>query len=196
MGKKLGINPKALEARERKESQKRAKNEQLQMKKEEDFWKDDDKHVNRKLNRQKDREVKSQAERDRKLANKAAYERDMELAESSSKKTTASSTRNHQKPTEIVNKVSRHEIQQKLDAETSKLSKQLKNVNLDPIHLAPNINHLDDGENARSIDQALELLSPWITQMNDTVPLANLIYIFLLLTNIHKKFSLYKFMCI
>lgn len=152
MGKKMGINTKAVEARERKDAQKRAKNEAIERKKEDEYWRDDDKHVNKKIDRQREREQKTQEERQRKAANRAAYERDMEQAEKSAKAKAAKQ--------QILDapKVTKHDIQKNLDQEDKQLSKQLKKVNLTPTPLVPNLNRLDDGENASSIDQALELL--------------------------------------
>lgn len=151
MGKKMGINTKAVEARERKEAQKKAKNEAVERKKADEYWRDDDKHINRKLERQKEKESKAQEERQRKAELKEAYERDMEIAEKSAK-AKASKQQIVEGP-----KVSRHEIQKNLEEEEKQLSKQLKKVNLAPTPLIPNLNRLDDGENASSIDQALDL---------------------------------------
>lgn len=157
MGKKMGINTKAVEARERKEAQKKAKKDAAERKKEDEYWKDDDKHINRKLDRQKVREQKLQEEKERKAALKEAYERDMELAEKSAK---AKATK-HQPLIEPANKVTRHEIQKNLseseEATAKQLSKQLKKVNLNPTPLVPNLNRLDDGESASTIDQALDI---------------------------------------
>lgn len=172
MGKKMGINTKAVEARERKEAQKKAKNEAVARSKEEERWRDDDKHVNRKLDRQKEREQKAQEERERKAANKAAYEREMELAEQSAKAkaskqqqltttSAAAATTTTKQTSELVPKVTRHDIQKSLEEEQRQLSKQqqnMKKINLAPVSLVPNLNRLDDGENASSIDQALDLL--------------------------------------
>lgn len=149
----MGINTKAVEARERKNAQSKAKKEAIERQKEDEYWRDDDKHINRKLNRQREREIKAQEERDRKAANKAAYRQDMELAESSAKSKVA-----RQKEVVETPKVTRHEIQKKLEEESDQLNKQLKNVNLNPIPLLPNLNRNDDGENASTIDQALDLL--------------------------------------
>lgn len=154
MGKKMGINTKAVEARERKEAQKRVKNEAIERRKEDEFWRDNDKHVNRKIDRQREKEIRAQEERERKAANRAAYELDMDSAEKSAK---AKATK-HQPVTEP--KVSRHEIQKSLEEEQKQLSKQLKKVNLSQVPLVPNLNRLDEGENASSIDQALDLLNP------------------------------------
>lgn len=147
----MGINTKAVEARERKEAQKKAKNEALDRKKEDEFWRDDDKHVNRKLERQRERELKAQEEREKKAALKVAYERDMELAEKSAK-----AKASKQQAVEVP-KVTRHDIQKNFEEEDKQLSKQLKKVNLTPTPLVPNLNRLDDGESASSIDQALDL---------------------------------------
>lgn len=151
----MGINTKAVEARERRDTQKKVKNEAAEKRKADEYWRDDDKYVNRKLDRQKERELKAQEERDRKAANKAAYEQDMELAEKSAK---AKASLKQQALVESAPKVTRHDIQKNLDEEQKQQSKQLKKVNLTPIVLAPNMNRLDDGENASSIDQALDLL--------------------------------------
>lgn len=151
MGKKMGINTKAVEARERKSAQKKAKNEAVERQKEDEYWRDDDKHINRKLDRQKEKELKAQQERERKAALKVAYEEEMTQAELSAK------AKSKQAASETA-KVTRHEIQKTLEDEQNALSKQLKKVNIAPITLAPNINHLDDGESATTIDQALDLL--------------------------------------
>lgn len=154
MGKKMGINTKAVEARERKEAQKRAKNEATEKKKADEYWRDDDKHINRKLDRQREREQKAQEERDRKAANKEAYEKEMELAEKSVK----AKVSKQQLLADTPVKVTRHDIQKNLEDEQKQLVKQIKKVNLAPIPLVPNLNRIDDGENASSIDQALDLL--------------------------------------
>lgn len=156
MGKKMGINTKAVEARERKDALKKAKNEAIERKKDDEFWRDDDKHVNRKLDRQREREIKAQEERERKAANKVAYEREMELAEKSAK---TKVSKQQQLAAEQPVKVTRHEIEKSLHDEQKQLNtKQVKKVNLAPIPLVPNLNHLDDGEDASNIDQALDLL--------------------------------------
>lgn len=148
----MGINTKAVEARERRDAQKKAKNEAIERKKEEEAWRDDDKHINRKLDRQKEREMKAQEERERKAANKAAYELEMEMAEKSVK---AKASAKH--TVVEVPKVSRHEIQKNLEEEQRQLAKQLKKVNLAPTPLIPNLNRLEDGENASNIDEALDI---------------------------------------
>lgn len=168
MGKKMGINTKAAEARERKDALKKAKNEAIERKKEEEFWRDDDKHVNRKLDRQREREIKAQEEKERKAANKVAYEREMELAEKSAK---TKVSKQQLLAAEQPVKVTRHEIEKSLVDEQRQLSKQVKKVNPVPIPLVPNLNHLDDGEDASNIDQALDLLkSHTISDLAGNIP--------------------------
>lgn len=169
MGKKMGINTKAVEARERKEAQKKAKSEAIERRKADEYWKDDDKHVNRKMGRQREREQKAQEERQRKAANKAAYELDMEQAEKSAK-SRASKQQQQQQQQEVVAKVTRHEIQRNLEEEEEgrQLSRQLRKVNLVPTPLAPNLNRLEEGESATGIDQALDLLKSHSTSSSSS----------------------------
>lgn len=154
MGKKMGINTKAVEARERRETQKKSKREAIERQKEDAYWRDDDKHVNRKIDRQKDRELKAQQEKERKAALKLAYEQEMDLAEKSSKAKSKQSQGQVEAP-----KVTRHEIQKTLDETKDQIVKQMKKVSLTPTPLVPNLNHVEEeGESASTIDQALELL--------------------------------------
>lgn len=51
MPKKLGTCPKSLEARERRAEKKKEEKEKKERELEEAYWKDDDKHVNKKLHR-------------------------------------------------------------------------------------------------------------------------------------------------
>lgn len=166
MGKKMGINTKAVEARERKETQKKVKKEVLERAKADEYWRDDDKHINRKIDRQRERELKAQEERERKAANKVAYEREMELAEKSAKARVSK----QQLIAETAPKVTRHEIQKNLEEEQKQLAKQPpKKVNMTPIPLVPNLNRIDDGESASTIDQALDLLKLNSTDLSASV---------------------------
>jgi len=51
MSKKFGINTKSAEARARKDAVKQANERDKQQKLEDEFWRDDDKHVQKKLQR-------------------------------------------------------------------------------------------------------------------------------------------------
>lgn len=174
MGKKMGINTKAVEARERKQAVKNAKNEASQKQKEEQYWKDDDKHVNRKLERQKEKEKKVAEERLRRQTNKSAYEEEMaELAKISAKPTkatlpkptTVNTNKISQPKPAIVQqppKITRFEIQTKLEEELSKEIATLEKAETETIldkPIEPNVNHEDAGEAATTIDEALQVLN-------------------------------------
>lgn len=167
MGKKMGINSKAVEARERKDAQKKAKNEAVERRREDEFWKDEDKHINRKIDRQKEREQKAQEERARKAALKAEYEKEMEAAEQSAKSKAARAAAE-------LPKLTRISIQTKLE-DTSKtitpVSKQMSKVNTAPTPLVPNLNRLEeDAESATTVDQALEVLKVTAVIKNPVTP--------------------------
>lgn len=51
MPKKMGINSKAVEARERKSAEKKAQNEKKVKEAEDRLWQDDDKHLAKKQSR-------------------------------------------------------------------------------------------------------------------------------------------------
>lgn len=51
MSKRFGINTKSAEARARKDAVKDAKEKEKQQRLEDEYWKDDDKHVQRKQQR-------------------------------------------------------------------------------------------------------------------------------------------------
>jgi hypothetical protein len=138
MPKKIGSNPKALEARARKEEKKRLEHEAVSKAKEDALWTDDDKHVNRKLQRKDDRERKKQEEQEKRLLNKQLYEQ--EMAEEKTAKPT---------------KVTRTQIAAILESEkTAKVKKSdsesslEENTNVAPVEQV----------SARGIDQALAAL--------------------------------------
>ena len=51
MSKRFGINTKSAEARARKDAVKQAKEDERQQRLEDEYWRDDDKHVQRKQQR-------------------------------------------------------------------------------------------------------------------------------------------------
>lgn len=51
MPKKIGMNTKAVEAKARKDEKKKSENDAKQKQIEDELWKDDDKHVNKKAQR-------------------------------------------------------------------------------------------------------------------------------------------------
>lgn len=166
MGRKLNTNPKALEARERKETQKRAKNEAKERQRLDEFWRDDDKHVNRKIDRQRERDIKAQEETNRKAALKAEYEKDMQAAELSAKSKAA-------KQASDVPKVSRASIQASLEQSSSKqISSKMSKLSLNNSILVPNLNRLeDDCENASSVEQAIDMFKSSTSSGNNAMKL-------------------------
>lgn len=77
MPKKLGTNPKALEARERKANQKKGQQEQASRAAVDALWKDDDKLLNRKANRKEEEERKKAEMLKRKMEKQALLEQEM-----------------------------------------------------------------------------------------------------------------------
>jgi len=146
MPKKMGINTKAVEAKERKEATKKAKDEQIQKKKEDELWKDDDKLVNRKMERQNDREQKKLEQAQKKAQLKAAY--DEEQSQLSSIKPTGKPkvTRAH-----ILNFI------EKQDAEKGPAKKEPTHIDAE---ITENINRMNiEGDEARNIEEAITILS-------------------------------------
>lgn len=77
MPKKVGTNPKALEARERKAGQKKDQQEKASKASEDALWKDDDKHLARKANRKEEEERKKAEALKRKMEKQALLEQEM-----------------------------------------------------------------------------------------------------------------------
>src|SRR5690349_21379371 len=77
MPKKIGINSKSAEANARKEEKKRNENEKSERDKEDALWREDDKHVLRKLNRKDEQEKKKNEAAAKKAELKAIYESEM-----------------------------------------------------------------------------------------------------------------------
>ncbi|XP_054159194.1 coiled-coil domain-containing protein 124-like [Oppia nitens] len=149
MPKKLGINSKSVEAKARKDAIKQAKDEAVERQKEDEFWKDDDKHVTRKLNRKDEKEKKKQEVMDRKATNRAAYVEEMDQLKG--KKIA------EPKP----QKVSRFDINEKLEKQNQEKQNDNKEPTVTELPIEENVNRLvaDDDGNARSVEDAIALLS-------------------------------------
>lgn len=142
MPKKLGVNTKAVEAKARKESAKKAKEEAIQKQKEDELWRDDNKLINRKLERQNERDKKRADAAERKAQNKAAYEQELSSLESSKVPTKA--------------KVTRSQIEDHL---AKKQNEQKKNETHLTVEIEENVNRLTvDGDEARTIEDAITIL--------------------------------------
>jgi len=150
MPKKLGTNPKALEARSKKEEKKRAEQEHVEKLKEDALWADDDKQLARKQNRKEDVEKKKAEVAARKAANKAAYEE--EMGKESMARASAAPA-----PT----KVTRAEIQTTIErqqSETGRQKEKEKREEIEPI-IVENLNRLQvDGAVASTVEEAIHIL--------------------------------------
>lgn len=111
MPKKIGSNPKALEARERKATQKKSAQDQAAQAADDALWADNDKHAAKKKNRKEDEERK-RAEQMRKKAEK----KELLEQETASMKSTA-------KPP--IQKITQAQIRE----ETDRRSKVLESIN-------------------------------------------------------------------
>lgn len=77
MPKKLGTNPKAAEARERKQLKKETANEKVKKNAEEALWADDDKQLQKKQNRKDEAERKKAEALRKKQESKQLLEQEM-----------------------------------------------------------------------------------------------------------------------
>ena len=149
MPKKINTNPKAVEARARKEDKKRADQERKEQEREDALWHDDDKQLQRKAERKAIEERKRQQQLEKKQLKQALYEQEM----GPDKK--ASET--------VVKKLTRAEIQQELErkkAEELKLKKNVAAAAVQEDLLTENVNHMSiEGEVGRTVDEALAILS-------------------------------------
>ncbi|GAA49943.1 coiled-coil domain-containing protein 124, partial [Clonorchis sinensis] len=152
MPKKLGTCPKAVEARERRAAKKKEEQLKKEREAEEAYWKEDDKHAIRKLQRKDERDDKRQEELDRKRELKRIYEEEMANAKNikgASGKTTQ------------ANKLTQAQIaaaRANLAAQLAALNK--KNQEQSEQELAPNPNRVEvDGAEARTVEDAIAILN-------------------------------------
>jgi len=131
----------------RKEAQKQARLEISERQKEDELWKEDDKHVIRKLNRKEEKEKKKQEVADRKANNKAVYEEEM------------GSLKSKKSSEEKVSKVTRSEIKDFIEKQTLSKQSVKKDLSHDETHIEENINRIQiEGEVATNISEAIALL--------------------------------------
>ncbi len=131
----------------RKEAQKQAKLEISEKLKEDELWKEDDKHVLRKLNRKEEKEKKKQELADRKANNKAVYEEEM------------SSLKSKKSSEEKVLKVTRSEIKDFIEKQSLNKQSVKKDLSHDETPIEENINRIQiEGEVATNISEAIAIL--------------------------------------
>lgn len=151
-------NLKAQEARMRKQLEKERKRKEEEEKKLQEFWKDDDKKVQAKINRKMENEMKRQQKLEKKKELKQLYE------EEDRKYTSGKESKSTSK------KISQAEILKTLIEEKKKQMEQEQKakriVNSDEIELEENLNHIERDEisnfdeyiNVTGIDNAINAL--------------------------------------
>lgn len=150
MPKKITTNPKAVEARERKEAKKFAEAEKKKQQEEEEYWRDDDKLVMKKQKRKEELEKKKADANEKKALKQALYEEEMGTqVKSTEKKLTRA---------EIEYNLEKQRIESEKARERERLLKE-KSLTVDE-KIEENVNRLQvDGLEARNIDEAIAVLS-------------------------------------
>ncbi|VDP92166.1 unnamed protein product [Echinostoma caproni] len=147
MPKKLGTCPKALEARERRAEKKKEEKEKKERELEEAYWKDEDKHVNKKLQRKDERDEKRQEQLDKKKEKERLYAQ--ELAEIKAAKG-ANVKSCHTKLTQAQIASAREALAEQLAALNKKQTKK------ETEEIQPNVNRMEvEGLEARNVEEAI-----------------------------------------
>lgn len=175
MSKKFGINTKSAEARARKDAVKQANERDKQQKLEDEFWRDDDKHVQKKLQRKVRQpfnrsscfqliflqDNKEQNEQEKLLKRQEAQQ----LLEQEEASLTSSKAKT--KPDLALRKVTQAQIQQHQAAAaaggaatTTAVDKTRRNnLPAEDLPIEENVNRLKiDGASARNVDDAINVL--------------------------------------
>lgn len=150
-----GENTKAVEAKARKNAQKEAEVERKKQAEEDEYWRDDDKSAQKKLQRKDERLKKQQELLERKQQNKALLEKELQCL--------AASTAAKSQP---IQKVTRAEISSKEEIEIKEQQKEderrrlaAKNISVVDDSLPENVNRLViEGDEARTVEEALQVL--------------------------------------
>uniref|UniRef100_A0A914M325 Coiled-coil domain-containing protein n=1 Tax=Meloidogyne incognita TaxID=6306 RepID=A0A914M325_MELIC len=153
-----GENTKAAASKARKADAKAAEKERQDREREDALWADDNKHVQRKMQRKNDQEQKRQQQLDRKVENQKAYEQEMtKLAEVSKSSTAKFSTPAKVTQSQIEREKEREEFERK-EMEQKRLLEQQKIVSEQP-ELIENVNRLQiEGDSATNVDEAIRIL--------------------------------------
>lgn len=140
MPKKFPVNSKQTEARARKEAVRQNEKLKKDQELEDAAWKDDDKNLQKKLERKEAKDKKQKEQLDRKNASKTAYEEEM----------------NSIQPTKAPppTKISRAEIAEKLSEQAVKNTK----TNKVETPLEENVNRTVVENEARSVEDAIAVL--------------------------------------
>ncbi|KAH8295041.1 hypothetical protein KR018_006281 [Drosophila ironensis] len=153
MPKKMGINSKAVEARERKEATKKATQEKKAREAEDKLWKDDDKNLAKKQQRKEEEERKRAEASKRKAESKALLDQEMSSISTQRKQPLAKINRQ-----QILEELEKK--QRVMDAINEANKPAATRVVVQSTVVEENLNRsLADTNVATNIDQALEVLS-------------------------------------
>ncbi|XP_066273744.1 coiled-coil domain-containing protein 124-like [Branchiostoma lanceolatum] len=152
--KKWGDNPKALEARTRKDNKKREEQERVEKAKDDAFWADDDKHLKRKQQRKADKESKKHELVEKKLEKQRLLEEEMAQLKGPTVKTAGGG------------KMTQAQIQAQLEREKQQAQQKAKRPEQEEAPLEENVNKLiadqlaaEGAVEARSVEEAISVLS-------------------------------------
>ncbi|CAF0868633.1 unnamed protein product [Adineta ricciae] len=150
MPKKFGTNTKAAEANARKDAVKQANEREKQQKLEDEYWRDDDKHVQKKQQRKDDREQKDHEKLQRKLENQVLLEKE---------EATSSASKSKKNADLAPKKVTQAQIQQRQATAAAAVPDEPKQNTTNDLPLEENVNRLQiDGHSARNVDDAIHVL--------------------------------------
>ncbi|XP_053685175.1 coiled-coil domain-containing protein 124 [Sabethes cyaneus] len=149
MPKKMGINTKAVEARERKAEAKKNEKEKAAKAAEDALWVDDDKQLAKKRKQKEDEERKRAEQARKKAETKALLEKELNSIQTA--------------PKVSIQKITRSQI----EAEVEKRNRAVEAINNPPKAVVPKVIPLEENLNrvmantevAQTIDQALAVLS-------------------------------------
>lgn len=163
-----GENSKASEARARKQAQKDEENTRKQQAADDEFWRDDDKHVNKKLQRKDDKEKKKQEQVEKKLELRKLHDEEMDSIK-------AKSVSGASQPAKLtraqIDQQREQEERRQRAAAASAGSSKAGSVTEGEDLLVENVNRLTvDGDEARTVDEALTVLSQSESEKIDMHP--------------------------
>ncbi|CDS41516.1 coiled coil domain containing protein 124 [Echinococcus multilocularis] len=151
MPKKFGTNTKSQEARERKEAAKELQKAKEAKAEEDAYWEENDKHVNRKLQRKDEREAKRVEAMKKRQELRKLHDEEMRSLQGASAKTPASNP----------NKLTQAQIaaaRARLNAQLAALAPKRDVDNLAPLMENPN-RVADDVIEARTVEDAIKALN-------------------------------------
>lgn len=150
MPKKITTNPKAVEARARKEAKKQAEHDKKKQQEEDEYWKDDDKLIMKKQQRKDEQEKKKLEAAEKKALKQALYDEEMGTSAKPEKKLTRA---------EIEYNIEKQRIEAQKERERERLLKERTTV-VEEDKIEENVNRLQvDGLEARTVEEAISILT-------------------------------------